>query len=172
MLLLLCVSALGASWVPVQASAAQTPRAPLGSIPAADEEVHEVPPFARVVFGEPVQPLGPGLTVHSSTGERVDLGDADQGPSLAVVQVSLPATLEPGAYVARWQVAFGDATTAEGAWEFTVASTVGEGDTGLFELVGASGLALAVAAAVVAAGLTFLALRGRDDGPTAPPEAS
>lgn len=150
-------------------SAASALPTPLGSVPAAGEVLDEAPPFARVVFGQPVEPIGSGLTVHASTGERVDLGDADERPSLAVVEVSLRSDLPADRYQATWEVASADGTVAEGSWEFTVAGASGDVSTSLFARVGASGLLFAAAIALVASTLTFIVLRGRGEqsGPPA-----
>jgi methionine-rich copper-binding protein CopC len=158
---LLLATWLVLAWLLLQFSVAHAQDAgePLGSIPVDGQVVDQIPDIVRIVFGAPVEPVGPGIRVLDADRNQVDLGDGGSGPSPAVVQASLPDTLAVGSYLVEWHVQLLDGQEREGTVTFSVPQGVGvaTGSGG----PGSTGLLIALAAGVIAAVVAFVALRGR-----------
>ncbi len=110
-----------------------------------DGAVLALPPNAvRLVFNEPVDPIGPGLRVFAADGTRIDLGrvptraDVDSDDR-SVLAVALPSDMLDGGYVATWRVRSIDGHAIAGALRFTVGDALPVTDEVAAALTAASG---------------------------------
>lgn len=128
----------------------------LGTMPGADEARDRSPEVARAVFTTPVDPGDPAIEVHDADGQRVDEGNAGEGASPAVIEVSLPETLPAGEYRATWRAATPEGEPLEGSWAFTIVDDPeGSGRAGP--------VTLAVIVLLLAGGAVWLARRHAAD---------
>lgn len=88
--------------------------------PRAGSKVKTSPPEVRLHFTERLEPAYSSVRVVNSSGERVDRGDVQLGPSnLSLLRVSLPP-LAPGTYKVFWRVLSVDSHVTEGEFTFRV----------------------------------------------------
>ncbi|HEX6369569.1 MAG TPA: CopD family protein [Longimicrobium sp.] len=126
---LLLAAALACALLPAPAAAHTRVES---SHPADGDTAHGAVREVRLRFSRPVESELTTITLFLG-GARVAAGGAKvEGGEGREFLLTLPSTLRPGDYVARWKTVGGDGHVLEGSWRFTVAavaaaSTVPEG---------------------------------------------
>jgi copper transport protein len=112
------VAGVAVGWLAAQPAAAHA--VVVATNPAADAVLPRPPPELRVVFSEPVRPLGEGLSLRGGRG-RVRLGPVGHPPDRPEVLAAAVPHLGDGAYTAVWRiVSVDDGHVEAGSFAFTV----------------------------------------------------
>jgi methionine-rich copper-binding protein CopC len=111
------------AWLAVGGLAAQPASAHalvVATNPAAGAVLPRPPPELRVVFSEPVRPLGQGFSLRGGRG-RVRLGPVGHPPALPEVLAAAVPRLGDGTYTAVWRiVSVDDGHVEAGSFAFAV----------------------------------------------------
>src|SRR5688500_9786080 len=92
------------------------------SSPADGDTAHGAVREVRLRFSRPVESELTTITLLRGGVQVAAGGTKVEGAEGREFLLTLPATLEPGEYVARWKTVGGDGHVLEGSWRFTVAA--------------------------------------------------
>lgn len=123
---LMVVGVLGASSGTASAHASLD-----SSDPAPSAVVDESPTAIRLEFSEPVAPAPGAVEVFDADGRSIRTGVARVGESTSSIVVDDLPELSNGLYAVAWRVVSGDGHLVQGAYTFTVGSSItGNADVG------------------------------------------
>jgi copper transport protein len=141
----------------------------VGTEPAEDEVVPDLPPVVTLTFDGPVVVDDAGVSVLDPGGRPVEQGDPGSGERGRVVSQSLRSGGPDGTYTVSYRVLSDDGHVISGSFVFHVGTRTGTGvaaeDPALPGLLGALGRWTALAGAILAGGVLAMALVV-DRGPT------